>query len=91
MPPLKTATAAASASKTSFIKIPRLDTACSYRQWLTNLLKEKHNRKVLSQSEKDLADQRFRLQATLQFKLDNASLKRAMAEVMIDLYFASPR
>lgn len=79
MPPQKTAAAAATASKASFIKVPRVGT--SYSQFLKQLLEEKHNRNVFLQSEKDAVDQCCRLQATQQFNRDNDSLKRALAEV----------
>ena len=47
-------------------------------------MNEKHNKKVLSLSKKDVVEKSFRLQAKQQFQLDNAKLKRAMAEIIID-------
>ena len=48
-------------------------------------MKEKHNRTVFSLSSKEAVDQCFKLQAAQQFKLEKDKLKRAMAEVNIDL------
>jgi hypothetical protein len=91
MPPPKTVAAAAIASKASFINVPRVSWPCSYREFLKTLLSEKHNRKVFLSSGKEAVDQCFRLQATQQFKLANDKLKRAMAEVNIDLDIVRPR
>jgi hypothetical protein len=71
--------------------IPRIDEFCNYTVFLKSLLKEKHNRKVFLWSEKEVVDQCFRLQATQQFKLENDKLKRAIAEVNIDLTIVRPR
>jgi 23S rRNA G2445 N2-methylase RlmL len=91
MAPRKTIAAAAAASKAFFINVPRIHVSCSYRDFLQTLLQEKHNRKVFSLSGKEVVDQCFRSQATQQFKLDNDKLKRAMAEVNIDLNTVRPR
>jgi len=91
MPPRKTLVAAATATKAGFIKVPRIGDSCNYRQFLHVLLNEKHNKKVLSWSGKEVVDEYFRLQATQQFKLDNAKLKRAMADVNNDHCVVRPR
>ena len=85
MPPKKSIAAAATASHACFIKVPRVSESCNYRDFLKSLLKEKHNRKLFLWSEKDIVDQCFKLQAAQQFKLEKDKLKRAMAEVNIDL------
>jgi 23S rRNA G2445 N2-methylase RlmL len=91
MPPPKTLAVAATAPKASFINVPRVAWPCSYRDFLKTLLSEKHNGKVSLFSGKEADDQCFRLQATQQFKLANDKLKRAMAEVNIDLDIVRPR
>ena len=91
MPPKKVIAAAATASKACFINVPRIGESCNYPDFLKSLLKEKHNRKVFLWSEKEVVDQCFRLQATQQFKLENDKLKRAIAEVNIDLTIVRPR
>lgn len=85
MSPPKTLAAATTVSKTCFINVPRIHWPYTYRDFLQTLMKEKHNRKVILLSGKEAVDKCFRLQATQQFKLDNDKLKRAMAEVNIDL------
>ena len=91
MSPPKSLAAAATASKACFIKIPRIDESCSYREFLDRLLKEKHNRKVFSLSGKEVVEQCFRLQATHQFKPEDDKLRRAMEKVNIDLDIVRPR
>lgn len=73
------------------MKVLRIDTSRNYCDFLRTLLKEEHNRKVFSSSRKEALDQYFRLQAIQQFKLDNDKLKRAMAEVNLDLNIVRPR
>jgi 23S rRNA G2445 N2-methylase RlmL len=93
MAPRKTIAAVAAASKACFTNVPRIHVSCSYmyHDFLKKLLQEKHNRKVFPLSGKEVVDQCFRSQATQQFKLDNDKLKRAMAEVNIDLNSVRPR
>jgi len=91
MPLPKTLAAAATTSKTCFIELPRIIGSCNYRAFLHALLNEKHNKKVLALAEKDVVDKCFRLQAKQQFQLDNAKLKRAMAEVNIGHCIVRPR
>jgi len=91
MPSSKTAAVVASATKTRFINVPRIVDSCDYRNFLDSLLREKHNRKLFLRSEKEAVDQCFRLQATEQFKFDNASLKIAMAKVKNDRRTISSR
>lgn len=53
-------------------------------------MKEKHNRKAFSRTDKEVVDQRFRPQAAQQFKLESDKLKRAMTEVTIFLCIVHP-
>lgn len=85
MPPHKSAAVVASASKACFIKVPRMRSTSDYQHFLKDFLRVRHDKEVFLQSGKDVVGQCSRLQATQQFLLNNASLKRAMAEVNSDI------